>query len=70
MTCFNEDTSIHESLQVLEDLKSMAEHNIIDSVLQQKMHQQQQIFYKQLPTSTIPMFQQVEKPDDSKQRGN
>ena len=31
MICFNEDTSIHESVQVLEDLKSMTEQNIIDS---------------------------------------
>ena len=68
MTCFNEDISIHESVQVLEDLKSMTEHNIIDSALQQKMHQQQKIFYKQLPSSTIPLFQQVEKPNDIKQR--
>ena len=65
VTCFNEDTSIHECVQVSEDLKSMIENNIIDSALQQKMHQQQKIFYKQLPSSTIPMYQQVEKPDDS-----
>ena len=39
VTCFNEDTSIHESVQVSENLKSMAKHNIIDSALQQKMHQ-------------------------------
>ena len=60
MTCFNEDTSIHESAQVSENLKSMTEHNIIDSALQQKMHQQQKIIYKQLTFSTIPMFQQVD----------
>ena len=45
----------------------MIENNIIDSALQQKMNQQQKIFYKQLPSSTIPMYQQVEKPDDSKE---
>ena len=67
VTCFNEDTSIHECVQVSEDLISMIENNIIDSDLQQKMNQQQKIFYKQLPSSTIPMYQQVEKPDDSKE---
>ena len=67
VACFNEDTSIHEFVQVSEDRKSMTENNIIDSALQQKMQKQQKIFYKPLPSSTIPMYQQVEKLD-TKQR--
>ena len=43
----------------------MTESNIIDSALQQKMQKQQNIFYKPLPSSTIPMYQQVEKLDDT-----
>ena len=66
VACLNEDISIHESVQVSEDLKRMTENNIIDNALQQKMQKQQKIFYKQIPSSTIPMYQQVEKSDDSK----
>ena len=67
VACFNEDISIHESIQVSEDLKRMTENNIVDNALQQKMQKQQKIFYKQIPSSTIPMYQQVETSDDSKQ---
>ena len=56
VTSFGEDIPIDEPIQVSEDLKSMTEHNVIDNALQQRFQQQQTIFYKKLPSSTIATY--------------
>ena len=59
VTYFNEDTSIHESVQVSEDLKNMAKYNIIDSALQQKMYQQQKSFTTNYPPQLNQCFSKL-----------
>ena len=44
----------------------MAQHKLIDDALQLRLKEQQKFVYKKLPTSTVPLYQYVDKPGGDK----
>ena len=61
-----DDTSATDCLQLTEDLSSMAEHKLIDSALQLRLQEQQKFVYRKLPSSIVPLYQCIDKPEGDK----
>ena len=50
-----------DATQIADDLKVIFKYDLVDSTIKETLEQQQQFLYKCLPSSTIPMYKQVDE---------
>ena len=50
-----------DAAQTADDLKLIFKYDLVDSTIKEILEQQQQFLYKHLPSSTIPMYKQVDE---------
>ena len=50
-----------DATQIADDLKSIFKHDLVDSTIRETLEQQQCFLYKRLPSSTIPIYKQVDE---------
>lgn len=50
-----------DATQIADDLKVIFKYDLVDSTIKETLEQQQQFLYRRLPSSTIPMYKQVDE---------